>query len=114
MVHISTFDSKILGRKRKVRVFLPDQYKAGGDGPFPGRFAQDGQLLFSDRDEELPFGSWQVDLRINELAGAGVIRPAVVIGIDNSPHRLQEYFPLTPEFERYERFLEEEVTPSAQ
>jgi predicted alpha/beta superfamily hydrolase len=108
---IHSFDSKILKRKRKVRVFLPESYVHGCGNGCPVIVQQDGQLAFSERDEELPYGSWQLDLRMERLASLREIRSAVIVGVDNSPQRLKEYFPLSEEFERYEQFLLEELLP---
>lgn len=106
---IHTFDSAILGRKRKVRVWHP-----GDAAPFPPRrvlIQQDGQLAFSSRDAELPYGSWRLDVWLEKLIRAGAIEPVIAVGIDNSPSRLKEYFPLTEEFRRFERFLLDEALP---
>lgn len=100
-------------RKRKVRVWLPDEYLASPDRDFPLIVQADGQTAFSERDPELPFGSWQLDLRLQRLAQEGAIEPAVVIGIDNSPQRRMEYFPLTEEYARYERFIHDDFLPWA-
>ncbi len=112
-LEIHNFESEILGRKRKVRVYTPTGYEDGGSKKFPLLVQQDGQLAFTERDEELPYGSWGVDEWIEKLAGEGEIQAPVVIGIDNSPKRMVEYFPVTEEFEKYERFVLEEVLPWA-
>lgn len=110
-LRIENFDSSVLKRRRKVRVWLPDEYAAQPDARFPVLYTADAQLKFSDRDEELPYGSWRLDEWLIRLAREGRIRPAVVVGVDNSPARMKEYFPVTPEFDNYERFLLEELIP---
>ncbi len=111
MIRVETFDSALLGRKRKLRVYTPPGLAP--DGVAPLLIQQDGQLAFTDRDDDLPFGSWRLDAWIARLAAGGTIRPPVVVGVDNSPARMKEYFPVTEEFATYERFLHEEVLPWA-
>lgn len=106
-------DSQYLKRKRKVRVYLPDSNSANPDRLFPLIIQHDGQLAFSERDEELPYGSWQMDLRLERLVREDGLEPAVIVGIDNSAARRKEYFPLTSEFEAYQNFLLEELLPWA-
>lgn len=113
MLQLHQLDSQILERKRKIRVFLPDQYDQQPGSEFPVIFKADGQLAFSDRNGELPFGSWQLDVHLQRLIDEGAVPPAVVVAIDNSAKRRQEYFPVTEEFSAYERFLREEVLPWA-
>jgi predicted alpha/beta superfamily hydrolase len=74
-------------------------------------YQHDGQNIFTDRDAELPFGSWGVDDWVTRLYAAGLIGPVLVVGIDNSPARRREYSPWTEEFARYEQFLHEELIP---
>lgn len=107
--HIHHLSSDILGRKRKVRVWIPDDIDASR--PHPVLYQQDGQLAFSDRNEELPFGSWGVDVWLEKLAASGAFPHVIVIGIDNSPKRMKEYFPFTEEFADYQGFLTEELVP---
>lgn len=106
---VEQIDSEILGRRRKVRLWRPDGVDP--DTECAVIFQQDGQLAFTDRDEGLPFGSWAVDEWVTRLFADGELPPLVVVGIDNSPKRLKEYFPVTDEFRAYEKFLLEEVIP---
>ena len=63
---------------RTVRVYVPP-----GDGPFPVIYAHDGQNLF---DPEAAWGGWRLP---DALAGAS--SPLVVVGIDNTGARMDEY-----------------------
>lgn len=103
------FDSDTLGRKRKIRVWMPSGLDESR--PHPVLYQQDGQLAFSQRDEELPYGSWGVDLWLEKLFASGALPAVIVVGIDNSPKRMKEYFPVTEEFRDYEGFLTEELIP---
>jgi len=102
-------ESAILGRKRKIRVWSPDPTEF--PPPYPLLLQQDGQLAFTDREEELPYGSWGVDAWIERLARDGAIRPPLVVGIDNSPARRKEYSPITTEFAAYQMMIMEELLP---
>ncbi|MCC6547802.1 hypothetical protein IT570_11605 [Candidatus Sumerlaeota bacterium] len=105
------FDSAILKRRRKVRVFLPSEYAANPAKRFRFLIQQDAQMAFTVRDAELPYGSWGIDEWIGKLATEGVIDPPIVVAVDNSPSRMREYFPLSDEFKLYERFVLEELLP---
>jgi predicted alpha/beta superfamily hydrolase len=105
---IDSIDSPALGRKRKIRAWLPPGYDPTHGGGYPVIYASDAQMKFSDRDEDLPYGSWGLDEWLIRL---GV--PVVVVAVDNSPQRMKEYNPFTEEFARYEKFLVEELVPYA-
>lgn len=106
---IEQIDSEILGRSRKVRIWSPDNLDP--TTPCALLIQQDGQLAFTERDENLPFGSWGLDEWAEKLIDQGAIPPILIVGVDNSPKRLKEYFPMTEEFRLYERFLHEELLP---
>ncbi len=108
---VHQLDSRILGRKRKVRVYIPPGVHPGGDPPPALLIQQDGQLAFTGREDTLRYGSWGLDEWIARLAGEDGFDAPVVVGIDNSPKRRQEYFPMTPEFDLYEQLLLEELLP---
>jgi neopullulanase len=108
---IYSLESEVLGRKRKVRVWLPDEYLNNPNESFPLLIQQDGQIAFSNRDEELPFGSWGLDEWMMALLRKKSIRPAIVVGIDNSPQRVREYFPVHEKFFLYEQFIHDELLP---
>jgi predicted alpha/beta superfamily hydrolase len=101
---IESINSQILGRKRKIRIWTPPSYNPRGNHPV--LYAADAQMKFTERDPELPYGSWGLDEWLERLA-----LPIVVVAVDNSPQRRREYFPLTPEFEKYQSFLTEELIP---
>lgn len=108
---IHQIESGILGRKRKLRVYTPSGIRPGKGAAPPLLLQQDGQLAFTSRDEQLRFGSWGLDEWIERLAGTHGFDAPVAVGIDTSPKRRQEYFPMTPEFDLYESFILEEVLP---
>lgn len=108
---VYTLESEILGRRRKLAVWVPPEYEKENRKKFPVIYQQDGQLALSSRDDELPFGSWRLDSEIERLSEAGEIRPAIVVAVYSSSRRLKEYYPFTEEFERYERFMIQQLIP---
>ena len=74
---------------RRVRVWLPPGYEAG-QGRYPVVYCHDGQNVF---DPGGPFGSWSADKVAMEGMRAGRVRPAILVGIDNTPDRVREYLP---------------------
>jgi len=77
---------------RNVDVWLPPGY---GDDPgrrYPVLYMHDGQNLF---DPATSYGNvdWAVDEAMTQLIEAGRVRPAIVVGIWNTPRRREEYMP---------------------
>jgi len=88
MIKVIKVSSKILRQRRNIRIYTPDSVK----GPFSVLYMHDGQNLFSG---ETSYGGehWDVATQIDRLIKAGVIPPLMVLGIDNTKYRLDEYVP---------------------
>ena len=71
---------------RTVRVFVPAAANGGDDVPV--LYMHDGQNLFSP---DAFFGGWQASVTADALVGEGSMRPVLIVGIDNTPARLEEY-----------------------
>lgn len=82
------------GRKRTIRIWLPDGYVATDTSKrYPVLYMHDGQNLF---DSYTSFsGEWGIDESIGALMDQGY-GGAIVVGIDNSNDRLNEYSPSWP------------------
>lgn len=110
---------------RNVTVWLPEGYQVGE--PCDVLYMHDGQMLF-DATTTWNHQEWQVDEVMGRLIAEGKVRRCIVVGIDNTRNRLNDYFPSrcyekVPEGERagvdvsqykgdeYLRFLVEEVKP---
>lgn len=110
---------------RNVTVWLPDGYVMGE--PCDVLYMHDGQMLF-DATTTWNKQEWQVDEVMGRLIAEGQVRRCIVVGIDNTKNRLNDYFPTkcyeyVPEDLRadvdvsvykgdeYLRFLVEEVKP---
>lgn len=75
-------------RGRTIRVYLPAGYDASSTF-YPVLYLQDGQQLF----EPGPFGDWLVDETLDRLIDSGRLPPLIVVGVDNSEYRWDEYGP---------------------
>jgi predicted alpha/beta superfamily hydrolase len=77
---------------RRIDVWLPPGYETDADRRYPVLYMHDGQNLF---DPKTSYGGvdWGVDEAMTRLIAAGAVRPAIVVGIWNSPQRFAEYMP---------------------
>ena len=92
-LEIVTFNSKIFRNIRNLRVWLPGNYFApvNRNKHYPVLYMQDGQNLF---DEATAFNhEWRVDETIEFLTGSMRIGPMIVVGIDSTGRRANEYLP---------------------
>lgn len=111
LLEVHHLDSPVLARRRKLRVWTPEGLDRSGANFYNLLIQQDGQIAFSDRDAELPFGSWRLEVEVERLMEAGAIPPTIIVGVDNSPLRRKEYAPTSPEFEPYQTFVVGELLP---
>lgn len=113
------FASEVLGSKRRVTVWLPPQYRDGVQEGFPVVYCLDGQNLF-DR-QRAAFGvEWEADETARALASGPANLPLILVGIDNSKDRFDEYTPVVDKVsdkpvggkaDEYLRFLVTELKP---
>jgi predicted alpha/beta superfamily hydrolase len=92
-LEIVTINSKVFRNIRNLRVWLPGNYFApvNRNKHYPVLYMQDGQNLF---DEATAFNhEWRVDETIEFLTGSMRIGPMIVVGIDNTGRRANEYLP---------------------
>lgn len=115
------FASKFVA-PRDVTVYLPPNYEKEPHRHYPVLYMHDGQNLFDAAHAGM---EWQVDETAERLIRSGVIGPLIVVGIDNTEARREEYTPTYVEFKRddgvvergggkadlYGRFLVEELKP---
>jgi predicted alpha/beta superfamily hydrolase len=85
--------SRYLGARRTVRVRLPASYWRETSQRYPVLYLQDGQNVFASAGANSCFGwgSWEVDTTAARLAAEGRMRDAILVAIDNSRFRYQEY-----------------------
>src|SRR6202158_3505142 len=111
-------NSGIFGNTRLARVWLPPDYDGWGATRYPVLYLNDGQNLF---DPATAFGGvhWQVGETAARLIAEQKIRPLIIVGIDNTKNRAQEYIPYKSKDPRvlnakgkcYPDFLQREVMP---
>ncbi len=111
-------NSGIFGNTRLLRVWLPPDYDGWGATRYPVLYLNDGQNLF---DPATAFGGvhWQVGETATRLIAEQKIRPLIIVGIDNTKDRAQEYIPyksrdpkvLNAKGKCYPDFLQREVMP---
>lgn len=129
------FPSSALGTNRSVRIWLPPSYETSPETRYAVLYLQDGQNAFSSAGPNVAFGwgSWEVDLTVERLVRENRMREIILVGIDNTPKRYQEYRGRTAGFteddrkanrqpvvdagdnsayERYARFLVTELKPA--
>ena len=87
-----SFTSTVLPSTRGLWVYLPPSYLENSLARFPVVYMHDGQNLFSASSA---FGGneWGVDETMDAAAESGAAREAIVIGIDNTPARMDELTP---------------------
>lgn len=111
------FPSKHLGNKRTIAVYMPPNYERRKRMCHPVIYFQDGQNVFDAATSA--FGvEWQADETADRMIRAGDIEPVIMVGIYNTPDRVDEY---TAHYDKrrkkggrgsiYGRFVMEEVKP---
>jgi predicted alpha/beta superfamily hydrolase len=100
-------DSAILGRKHRVRVYLPAGYAENPLRRYPVFYMQDGANLFFPEDAFMG-REWQVDESLSLLDTMNAVERAIVVAI-YSGDRMSEY--TKPGFEAYTRSVVEEIRP---
>jgi predicted alpha/beta superfamily hydrolase len=106
--------SNILNNDRKLWVFVPPGYDADKSARYPVLYMHDGQNLFDDATSFA--GEWQADETATKLIHEGKIRPILIVGIENTAARGDEYTPTRYDDEGgrgqdYARFVLTEVKP---
>jgi len=120
-LRLHEFRSRIFRNTRFLRVWLPPGYDDPGNGgrDYPVLYLNDGQNIFEAATSFAGI-EWQVDETGDRLIREGVIRPMILVGIDNAARaRIREYMPhrsLNPMMmrahgTRYPAFLFKEVMP---
>lgn len=114
------FSSAHLKHPRNLIVYLPPGYAELPELRYPVMYMQDGQNLVRAEDA---FGgvAWAIDQTAHNLILAGEVEPLIIVGIYNTPHRVDEYTHVTAARGRmkghggkaavYGRMLIEELKP---
>lgn len=87
------FPSQILQSPRRITVWLPPGYRDNPQVRYPVVYLLDGQNVFDN--QRAAFGvEWQADETAKKLAQDSIPRPLVLVAIDNSKDRVDEYTPI--------------------
>jgi predicted alpha/beta superfamily hydrolase len=115
---IDNFASPQLGNSRKLRIYLPPGYDSNPQQRYPVLYMHDGQNLFDPKTAA--FGAaWEIGTAMDKLIAAGIIEPAIVVGIDNTADRIAEYTPCCDKqhgggkLDAYAAFIVDTVKPWA-
>jgi enterochelin esterase-like enzyme len=118
--------SQSLGANRVIHVYLPPSYAKDARRRYPVLYIQDGQNIFSSAGTNSAFGwgSWQLDKTADALARAKKMQEVILVAVDNSAARREEYdwrvsWPPTnalpvegpTAFQKYSAFLITELKP---
>lgn len=125
-----TIPSRSLGVNRTFRVYIPQSYEKEPNRRYPVLYLHDGQNVFSSAGTNIAFGwgSWELDKTVGELCRARKMQEVILVAVDNSVARYEEYCgrvsssqrgvstnaPLerrTTMFENYAAFLITELKP---
>lgn len=74
---------------RQVWVYLPNGYEKSRER-YPVLYAHDGQNLF-DPERAFMGQTWHAEETLNSLIERKLIRPIIVVGIDNTNNRMNDY-----------------------
>jgi predicted alpha/beta superfamily hydrolase len=113
---IDNFSAPQLGNTRALRIYLPASYRTHPERRYPVLYMHDGQNLFDARTAA--YGAeWGIDETVDKLVAEGRMAEIIVVGIDNSKDRLDEYTPCCDaqygggKLAAYESFLVDTVKP---
>ncbi|HXH30643.1 MAG TPA: alpha/beta hydrolase-fold protein [Bacteriovoracaceae bacterium] len=84
------FPSIHLQKVRDVHVYLPPGYEDKRVSEYPVLYMHDGQNLY-DPKRAFMGQTWKAQETLNQLILSKKIRPLIVVGIDNTPERTNEY-----------------------
>jgi len=107
---------------RGIHIYLPPSYQTQPQRRYPVLYLQDGQNVFSSAGTNCAFGwgSWELDRTVDALCRAGKMQEIIMVAVDNSWGRLQEYSgrhyvpgetATNTSFENYEAFLTTALKP---
>ncbi len=86
------FESHELKNRRDILVYVPPGYDESPTKRYPVLYMHDGQNIF-DAATAFAGVEWGVDEAAERLIKSGAIAPCIVVGIENTPARADEYTP---------------------
>lgn len=101
------FYSSHLKNERDILVWLPPSYQTGSKR-YPVIYMHDGQNLFDPRTSYSGI-AWEVDKTVTKLIFEKKMEEIIIVGINNSKDRLEEYNLYSEKGENYSSFLISEL-----
>lgn len=104
--------------QRPVQVWLPPDYERNTERRYPVLYLHDGQNVF---DAAAAGAEWQVDETAQRLVVDGQIQPLIIVAVNNTSRRIDEYTATARTYEgqtrgglapAYARYLIEQLKPS--
>ena len=87
------FQSRVLGNRRDVLVYLPPSYRRFSSRRYPVLYLNDGQNVF-DAVTSFAGVEWGVDETAQRLIGRKLIEPLIIVAVANTgEERVDEYAP---------------------
>jgi predicted alpha/beta superfamily hydrolase len=108
LIRIEDFGSGKI-KKRGLLVWLPPGYDSTRRKGYPVLYMHDGQNLF-DRNTSSFGNEWKTDETADSLIRKGSIPPMIIVGINNTSDRMEEYTP-GQKGKLYTDFIIDEVKP---
>ena len=103
------FYSKILNNRRDIIVWLPPSYKKEIHRRYPVLYMQDGQNVVDPKTAYIGI-DWQIDETATRLIKSGDLQEIIIVGIYNTPERLEEYSD-SVKGKNYMKFMVEQLKP---
>lgn len=123
MLQPHDIDSRYLGARRRITVWLPPMPRGASPAPLPVLYLNDGQNLFEPA-RAFAGRTWGVPETAGALVRAGRIPPLAIVGIDHGEsRRADEFLPVPdarnpdstlPLARQYASFVTREVMPFVQ
>src|SRR5258706_379033 len=87
------YPSRLLGKARMVRIYLPPSYGQETRKRYPVLYVHDGQNVYTSAGTNVAFGwgNWELDKTSDELSRGGKMQEIIMVAVDNSPARYSEY-----------------------
>ncbi len=103
------FYSEHLHNERDVFVWLPPSYMSSPRKTYPVLYMHDGQNLMDPATSFLGI-DWQVDETVSRLIKTGRMKEILIVGINNTEDRLEEYSD-SEKGNNYMKFIIDELKP---
>ena len=103
------FKSEILQNERDIIVWIPPSYKNESDRKFSVLYMHDGQNIMDPKTSYAGM-DWRVDETATKLIKSGKLEEIIIVGIYNTPDRLEEYSD-SEKGNKYLKFIIDELMP---